>query len=381
MEIGDIAARRHDGRVEKQLLRGSQGSGRPLKITDEQLQQLLNADQETRRQPLKTQLVNAGIEASHCTLQRSLHTRADAGMFRASTQKGITDPQASQRQNYCATSQYQPVIGYWDGVQFTDEAHMALDDFSAEWILRVLGERSAPQNVITQPEKSANVVHFAAWINYYERAADLTFYNDEYDDHVTPKPRRRPATDQPGDWEARIRQWEAEKAREPLVIKPGNSMRASYYVEKLLPKYCDAYNSMVGRSDELRPDVPVDQRYKWFLQEDNDASHGTRNPNSLPAVYRHNRDVVSLSHPANSPDLNPIESMWNIIKERVKLQLHQIKSIVELKAALQHEWSQIRQEMVQRRIDEMPYRCRQVYRHQRCQQSNKSKYGVSDLLV
>jgi hypothetical protein len=149
-------------------------------------------------------------------------------MFRASTQKGITDPQASQRQNYCATSQYQPVIGYWDGVQFTDEAHMALDDFSAEWILRVLGERSAPQNVITQPEKSANVVHFAAWINYYERAADLTFYNDEYDDHVTPKPppkpRRRPATDQLGDWEARIRQWEAEKAREPLVIKPGNSM-------------------------------------------------------------------------------------------------------------------------------------------------------------
>jgi hypothetical protein len=134
-------------------------------------------------------------------------------------------------------------------------------------------------------------------------------------------------------------------------------------LEKLLPKYCDAYNSMVARSDELRPDVPVDQRYKWFLQEDNDASHGTRNPNSLPAVYMHNRDVVSLSHPANSPDLNPIESMWNIIKERVKLQLHQIKSIVELKAALQHEWSQIRQEMVQRRIDEMPYRCRQVYRH------------------
>ena len=132
MDIGDIAARRHDGRVEKQLLRESQGSGRPLKITDEQLQQLLDADQETRRQPLRTQLVNSSIEANHCTLQRALHTRADAGMFRASTQKAITDPQASQRRNYCITNQHQPVIGYWDGVQFTEEAHMALDDFSAE---------------------------------------------------------------------------------------------------------------------------------------------------------------------------------------------------------------------------------------------------------
>ena len=140
-------------------------------------------------------------------------------------------------------------------------------------------------------------------------------------------------------------------------------MRASYYVEKLLPKYCDAYTSMVARSDELRSDVPVDRRYKRILQEDNDSSHGTRNPISLPAAYRYDRGIVSLSHPANSPDLNPIESMWNIIKERVRQQLHQITLTIELKAALQYEWSQIRQEMVQERIDEMLYPCRQMYRH------------------
>ena len=48
MEIEDIVARQHDGSVEKQLLRRSQGSGRPLKITDKQLRQLFNTEQETR---------------------------------------------------------------------------------------------------------------------------------------------------------------------------------------------------------------------------------------------------------------------------------------------------------------------------------------------
>lgn len=366
-EIGDVASRRHDGRVEKQRLRGTIGSGRPLKISNGQLTHLLESDQTSRRQRLSIQLRNAGIDASHRTLQRSLHGRMNAGMFRATTQTNITDPQASQRMTYAGENQYKPIIGYWDGIQFTDEAHMALDDFPAEWILRVLGERTEPQNVIKQPNKTANVVHFAAWINYYDMANELIFYNDEYDDHQLPKPppkpRRRPTTDQPGDWEARVREWEASKARQPKIIKPGNSMRASYYVEKILPVYCRAYHSLFSRSDELRADVPTSDRYHWQLMEDNDSSHGTRNPNSLPAVYRHNRGVKTLTHPANSPDLNPIESIWNIIKERVKQQLHHIDSIVKLKAALQHEWKQIRQEMVQERIDEMPYRCKQVFQH------------------
>lgn len=99
--------------------------------------------------------------------------------------------------------------------------------------------------------------------------------------------------------------------------------------------------------------------------EDNDPSYSTRNPNSLPAVYRHERGVKGLQHPANSHDLNPIESIWNIIKEHVKQRLYEINTIRDLKAALQYEWKQVRQETVQERMDEMPYRCEQVHRHPR----------------
>ena len=116
--------------------------------------------------------------------------------------------------------------------------------------------------------------------------------------------------------------------------------------QQILPVYCAAYSHLVAQSDVLRAEVHVQQRYTWCLQEDNDPSHGTRNCNSLPAVYWYERGVKVLSHPANSPNLNPIEGISNIIKERVKCQLYTINSITELKAALQHEWKQVGVEVV-----------------------------------
>ncbi|KAB2099619.1 hypothetical protein AG0111_0g12050 [Alternaria gaisen] len=87
---------------------------------------------------------------------------------------------------------------------FTGEAHMALDD----WILRV-------------------IVHFAAWVNYYTKAEKLTFYNDEYDDvepvEPPPNPRQRPKTEMSKQYDDRVRQWEAEKAKIPVVTNPATA--------------------------------------------------------------------------------------------------------------------------------------------------------------
>lgn len=362
-EIGEKATRRHKGRVEKQLLRSAPGPGRPRIIPNASLQALLNSDQRARRRRLETQARAQGIEASRRTLQRSLR-RLNAGMFRGSTQSPITRPQAQERQEFATIYRWKSIEGFWDGVIFTDEAHMSLDDFPDEWILRVIGQREEPENVIVRPPKTANVVHFAAWINYYTMASELTFYNDEYDDvgpvKPEPKPRRRPATETDAQYQARLTEWEARKPREPIILKPGNSMRASYYVDNILPLYCDAYNALKARSDELRADILPQDRYNWYLQEDNDPSHGTKNPESLPARYKRRRGVEVYKHPANSPDLNPIEAIWNIIKERVKQYLDDLNSIADLKSALQREWGAVRQDMVVDQIIELPYRLSQV---------------------
>lgn len=51
-------------------------------------------------------------------------------MFKAAKQKEITVSQYDQRVEYTIEKPFSPIQGFWDGVLFTDEAHLALDDLS-----------------------------------------------------------------------------------------------------------------------------------------------------------------------------------------------------------------------------------------------------------
>ncbi|KAF2633864.1 hypothetical protein BU25DRAFT_453578 [Macroventuria anomochaeta] len=96
---------------------------------------------------------------------------------------------------------------------------------------------------------------------------------------------------------------------------PGNSMTKDYYTENILLVYREAYKALKKRSNELRGHIPKKLWYKWYFQEDNDPSHGTKNIQSKPALFKKDAEMEYFYHPANSPDFNPIEAMWLIIKE------------------------------------------------------------------
>ena len=123
----------------------------------------------------------------------------------------------------------------------------------------------------------------------------------------------------------------------------GNAMTQKYYTERLLPVYVKAIKDRRQWSPGM-----------WYLQEDGDPSHGMRK-RGLAEEYKEAHNIKNLKHPAQSPDLNPIEAIWNIIKQRLHCRI--FNSDKEVKAAIQEEWDKITLKEIRSRILNMPGRC------------------------
>jgi transposase len=94
----------------------------------------------------------------------------------------------------------------------------------------------------------------------------------------------------------------------------------------------------------------------WILLEDNDNSHGTRGVKDNKCKQAKRRlGIKCESNPLESPDLNPIETIWRTIKQRLKNR-GLILDGTELRRAIQEEWDNITLEEINRAIDSMPKR-------------------------
>jgi hypothetical protein len=144
-----------------------------------------------------------------------------------------------------------------------------------------------------------------------------------------------------------VLEWNAALPHDKEVKTKGNAMTQKYYTKRLLPIYINALQKL--RIQE--PDIS----HSWLFQEDGDPSHGIRKA-GLAQKLKEANWIDNLVHPPQSPDLNPIEAVWNILKQRVRRRIW--KDIEELKAILQEEWSKITMQEVRARIQDMPRRCR-----------------------
>lgn len=94
--------------------------------------------------------------------------------------------------------------------------------------------------------------------------------------------------------------------------------------------------------------------------EDRDPSHSIRKL-SLAHKLKKNNWIENVIYPAQSPNLNPIEGIWNIIKQRLRRRI--FHSEEEIKEALQEEWDKITMTEIRKRISQMLSRCRRLIKN------------------
>jgi transposase len=93
-----------------------------------------------------------------------------------------------------------------------------------------------------------------------------------------------------------------------------------------------------------------------ILVENNDGPHGTKgeSDNKVKQV-KIKLNIKWEAQPSNSPDLNPIKTIWRIIKQRLKNR-GVIFTVEELKQAIQVEWEVIIIKEINKAISTMPGR-------------------------
>lgn len=92
-----------------------------------------------------------------------------------------------------------------------------------------------------------------------------------------------------------------------------------------------------------------------IFQQDNDPKHTSR----LAREYLMENNIQTLKWPAQSPDMNPIENLWAIVKRKVEVL--QPKSKNELKEAIIQAWSEITPEITMKLVFSFKKRARQLY--------------------
>ena len=73
----------------------------------------------------------------------------------------------------------------------------------------------------------------------------------------------------------------------------------------------------------------------WILQEDNDPKHRSK----IAREWKEEHGIIELPWPSMSPDQNPIENVWHLLK--IKIAKKEIKTIMGLRREIIKEWNRL----------------------------------------
>ena len=120
-------------------------------------------------------------------------------------------------------------------------------------------------------------------------------------------------------------------------------------------KYIDILNThLLPFMEKLEDDKDEDNVYEF--QQDNASVHTSK----LTRTFFDDSDIILMKWPGQSPDLNPVEHLWDELERRVRKREPPAKSETELAMILQEEWEKIPNTIFQKLILSMNSRVKAV---------------------
>lgn len=106
--------------------------------------------------------------------------------------------------------------------------------------------------------------------------------------------------------------------------------------------------------DDVLPWMRRKRVTSMLFQQDNAPAHVSRRTKG----FFETKNIRVLDWPANSPDLNPIENAWSLLKSKVAARCP--KTLAELEHVASEEWEKIPRSYFESLINSMPRRINQV---------------------
>jgi transposase len=127
-----------------------------------------------------------------------------------------------------------------------------------------------------------------------------------------------------------------------LYLVPGGSLTADRYITEILQDYVVPYAPLVGNN--------------FLYMHDNARPHTA----GIVRDYLHEVNIAQMEWPSVSPDINPIEHVWDMLGRRVRSRVPAPMTLDDLRGALLEEWETIPQNAISHLVEGMPRRMEAV---------------------
>lgn len=133
-----------------------------------------------------------------------------------------------------------------------------------------------------------------------------------------------------------------------VIIPPGERKAVNFvnliYNGELLGFMAQVSNALLLDDGEVEEDEDEGKDEGPVLMEDGAPTHSA----GVSRRWREENGIMKLDWPACSPDLNPIENVWAILKDAIQKRRIRPRTVQDMMVALNEEWQAIRVEFLTR---------------------------------